>query len=82
MTAASGNAFAQKALNAILAALGLVLTTFFVWLATTVIDIRERVVRIEATAKALSDARDRELQSTGARNAARIDRLEGAERGR
>lgn len=71
-----GNGFAQKALVWVAGIVGSILTIFFIWLATTVIDIRERVVRIETTAKALSDARDREMQNTGARNASRIDRLE------
>lgn len=76
----NGEAFARKALTWVAGIVAALLTIFFVWLATAVIDIRERVVRIETTAKALSDARDRDLQHTGARNAQRIDRLEGAER--
>lgn len=75
-TATNGSGFAQRALTWVAGIVGTILIIFFVWLATTVIDIRERVVRIETTAKALSDARDRDVQNVGARNAARIDRLE------
>lgn len=67
---------AEKILIGIVGTLFVALLSFFVWLATTVIDIRERVVRIETTAKALSDARDREIQNKGNSNAARIERLE------
>jgi hypothetical protein len=75
-----GNGFAQRALTWVGGIVGAILTVFFIWLATTVIDIRERVVRIETTAKALNDARDRDVQNVGARNAARLDRIE-AEQG-
>lgn len=76
----NGEAFARKALTWVAGIVGLLLATFFIWLAATVIDIQGRVIAIEATAKSLSDARDREMQNVGARNAARIDRLEGTEK--
>lgn len=68
--------FAQKLLAAILSALGVLLCAFFIWVANTLIDIQGRVITIEATAKALSDARDRDTQNTTSRNARRLDRLE------
>jgi hypothetical protein len=76
----NGGALAQRALTWVGGIIGALFVIFLGWLAATVIDIQGRVIRIETTAKALSDARDRDIQNTGARNAARIDQIESQQR--
>lgn len=71
-----GNGVATKVLIVLLGVIATALMGFFIWLATTVIDIRERVVRIEVTAQALSGARDRQIDLRAQHNSDRIERLE------
>lgn len=70
------NGFAQKALIVLLGVISTALMAFFVWLATAVIEIRERVVRVETTMQSLVETRATQARTTGERNAARIDQLE------
>ena len=68
--------FTQKLLIALMGFVFVAAMAFFGWLATAVIDIRERVIAIETTARALAEARVEETQSDIDRNAERIEQLE------
>lgn len=71
-----GADFATKALVVLLGVISSALLGFFIWLSTAVIDIRERVVRIEVTAQALAEARQRAIDQRSQHNSDRLDRLE------
>lgn len=71
-----GNGFAAKVLIILLGVLFSALLGFFIWLATTIIDIRERVVRIEVTAQTLAESRQRQLEQRAQHNSDRLDQLE------
>jgi hypothetical protein len=70
--------FTQKLLITILGFVFVASMAFFGWMASAVIDIRERVIAIESTARALAEARVVETQSDIDNNADRIERLEKA----
>lgn len=53
------------------------LIAFFAWLATKVIDMRERIVRIEMNIDSLLGTRTSQEHDTTAGTAARLDALEG-----
>jgi hypothetical protein len=68
--------FTQKMLITLTGFVFVAAMAFFGWLATAVIDIRERVIMIETTAGALAEARTRETQHKVDTNEDRIDALE------
>lgn len=53
------------------------LVGYFIWLGTTILDIRERVARIEVAAESLRAARERAVDERANRNTRRIEHLEG-----
>jgi hypothetical protein len=68
--------FVQKMLIALTGFVFVACLAFFGWLASAVIDIRERVIVIETTARDLAEARNRETQHKVDSNEDRIDTLE------
>lgn len=76
------NGFAQKALIIVIGVLATALMGFFVWLATAVIDIRERVVRIEVTVASLVETRTATSVQNTERTNRRMDQLEKAAEGK
>jgi hypothetical protein len=68
--------FVQKLLIAVLGLVFAASLAFFSWMALAVIDIRERVIAIETTARALTEARTRETQHKIERTAERVEELE------
>jgi len=72
----NSDSFIQKLFLAILGFMFVVSMAFFGWMASAVIDIRERVIAIETTARTLAEARVTETQSDIDNNADRIERLE------
>jgi len=70
--------FTQKLLLTVIGFVFVAAMAFFGWMASAVVDIRERVIAIESTARALAEARVVETQSDIDKNADRIERLEKA----
>ena len=54
--------FALKALIVIAGILGTALMGFFIWLATAIIDVRERVVRIDTETTSLLETRTQNIE--------------------
>lgn len=76
------NGFAQKALIVILSILAASILGFLGWLATTVVDISGRVIRIEEKVTSLLETRTAQAAETSARNSRRIEKLETEGEGR
>jgi len=75
-TGNGAQSFATKALITLLGVFTASLLAFFVWLATAIIDVRERVVRIESSVASLLDTRTTQAAETSARSTRRIEQLE------
>lgn len=76
---AERNSFAQKVLVGLIGILSVGLLGFFAWLATTLVDIQGRVVRMETNIDSLLETRTVQAGETVNRNARRIEELERAE---
>ncbi len=72
----TSDGFAQKALIVLLGIIATAMLAFFVWLATAIIDIRERVVRTELSTQCLLETRMDQTREHGERNTRRLDQLE------
>jgi hypothetical protein len=68
--------FPQKAALGAFGILFTLLVGYFIWLGTTIVEVRQKVIAIEASVKALNESRREQADAKAESNKQRIDALE------